>query len=72
MFYFNSAAVPPAEGLALPPSSPTQGLLTKPQVLARNHVRIIGHGKPPLLVCNGIGYTQRMWHTLATVLAHDY
>lgn len=46
--------------------------LTKQQVLARNQVRIIGHGKPPLLLCNGFGYTQRVWQSLATALAHDH
>ena len=50
----------------------SQRLLTKQQVLARNHVRIIGHGKPPLLLCNGFGYTQRVWQALATALAHDH
>jgi sigma-B regulation protein RsbQ len=72
MFSFTSAAAPPGKAVALPPTSPVQGPLTKQQVLARNHVRLIGHNKPPLLLCNGIGYTQRVWQTLATALAHDY
>lgn len=62
----------PAEVVTLNPTPASQGLLTKQQVLARNHVRIIGHGKPPLLVCNGFGYTQRLWQTLVTALAHDH
>ena len=40
--------------------------------MQRNHVRILGHGKPPLLLCNGFGYTQRVWQALATALAHDH
>jgi len=51
----------------LPPTT-----LTKEQILQRNHVRIIGHGKPPVLLCNGFGYTQRVWQSLATSLAHDH
>lgn len=64
--------MPPAEVATLAPAAPYQGLLTKQQVLARNQVRIIGHGKPPLLLCNGFGYTQRVWQSLATALAHDH
>ena len=45
--------------------------LTKEQVLQRNHVRIVGQGMP-LVLCNGFGYTQRLWQTLVTVLAHNY
>jgi len=41
-------------------------------VLARNHVRIVGHGKPPMLLCNGFGYTQRLWQPLVTALAQDH
>lgn len=41
-------------------------------VLRRNNVRIIGQGKPPLLLCNGFGYTQRLWQTLVTALAQDH
>jgi sigma-B regulation protein RsbQ len=64
--------MPPVEIATLDYSLPSQGALTKQQVLARNHVRILGYGKPPLLVCNGIGYTQGVWQTLATALAHDH
>jgi sigma-B regulation protein RsbQ len=64
--------MPPVEVAALAPTAASQGLLTKQQVLARNRVRIIGHGKPPLLLCNGFGYTQRVWQALATALAHDH
>ena len=39
------------------------------EVLLRNNVRVLGQGKPPLLLCNGFGYNQRMWHHLTTMLA---
>jgi sigma-B regulation protein RsbQ len=39
--------------------------------MRRNNVRIVGHGKP-LLLCNGFGYNQRVWHTLVTALAQDH
>jgi sigma-B regulation protein RsbQ len=64
--------MPPAEVATLNSTPPSQALLTKQQVLARNHVRIMGYGKPPLLLCNGFGYTQRVWQVLATALAHDH
>jgi sigma-B regulation protein RsbQ len=62
----------PVEVATLAPTPASQGLLTTQEVLARNHVRIIGHGKPPVLLCNGFGYTQRVWQALATALAHDH
>jgi sigma-B regulation protein RsbQ len=46
--------------------------LTKQQVLARNNVHIFGQGKPPILLCSGFGYNQRVWQPLATALAQDY
>jgi sigma-B regulation protein RsbQ len=42
------------------------------EVMRRNNVRIVGHGKPPLLLCNGFGYNQRVWQSLVTVLAQDH
>lgn len=72
MFSFTSAVAAPPAVAELPPSPPSPGRLTKPQVLARNHVRILGQGKPPLLLCNGFGYNQRVWEALATALAQDY
>jgi sigma-B regulation protein RsbQ len=38
-------------------------------VLKRHGVRIIGHGKPPILLCNGFGCNQGVWHYLTTALA---
>lgn len=64
--------MPLAEVATLAPTPASQALLTKQQVLARNHVRIIGQGKPPLLLCNGFGYTQRVWQSLVTTLAPDH
>jgi sigma-B regulation protein RsbQ len=37
-------------------------------VLARNAVRVLGHGKPPLLLCNGFGCSQHVWHYLVAAL----
>jgi sigma-B regulation protein RsbQ len=50
------AALPPAAVLAS-------------DVLTRHSVRVIGHGKPPLLLCNGLGCHQGIWHYLTTALA---
>jgi sigma-B regulation protein RsbQ len=38
-------------------------------VLKRHCVRVIGQGKPPLLLCNGFGCNQRIWQYLTTALA---
>jgi sigma-B regulation protein RsbQ len=42
---------------------------TSPDVLRRHNVRVIGHDKPPLLLCNGFGCNQGIWHYLTTALA---
>jgi sigma-B regulation protein RsbQ len=39
------------------------------RVLKRHSVRVIGHGKPPMLLCNGFGCNQRIWHYLTIALA---
>ncbi|MGI4864616.1 MAG: alpha/beta fold hydrolase [Janthinobacterium lividum] len=39
------------------------------QVLERHSVRVIGHGKPPMLLCNGFGCNQGIWRYLSTALA---
>jgi sigma-B regulation protein RsbQ len=65
------------------PSQPTGGQalaipdhlrqpLERAEVMRRNHVQIVGHGKPPLLLCNGFGYSQRVWQSLVTALAQDH
>jgi len=41
-------------------------------VLERHSVRIMGEGKPPMLLCNGFGCTQHIWHYLTTALAVQY
>lgn len=46
--------------------------IQRAEVMRRNHVRIVGHGKPPLLLCNGFGYSQRVWQSLVTALAQDH
>ncbi|RZJ95338.1 MAG: alpha/beta hydrolase [Hymenobacter sp.] len=39
------------------------------KVLQRHSVRIIGQGKPPIVLCNGFGCNQGIWHYLITALA---
>ncbi|MGI4735352.1 MAG: alpha/beta fold hydrolase [Janthinobacterium lividum] len=72
MFSFASPGTPLLKDATSAPNSSLRVPLTKEQVLARNHVRIVGHGKPPLLLCNGFGYNQRVWQTLVTALAQDH
>jgi sigma-B regulation protein RsbQ len=43
--------------------------LPRPELLRRHNVRVIGHGKPPLLLCNGFGCHQGIWHYLTPALA---
>jgi sigma-B regulation protein RsbQ len=62
----------PLSGQALAIPAHLRQPLERAEVLARNQVRIIGEGKPPLLLCNGFGYTQRVWQSLVTALAHDH
>lgn len=42
------------------------------RVLQRHSVRVMGLGKPPMLLCNGFGCSQRIWHYLTTALAAHY
>ena len=75
MINFDSGAIAtPREASSQPgpAGSPPQLAATKQQVLARNNVRILGPGKPPIILCNGFGYNQRVWQPLATALARDY
>ncbi|WP_188814697.1 alpha/beta fold hydrolase [Hymenobacter cavernae] len=44
----------------------------KETVLQRNKVRIIGEGKPPMLLCHGFGCNQQIWGYLTTALAARY
>lgn len=55
----------------LPDVSPLQDAQRR-RVLERHSVRVIGQGKPPILLCNGFGCTQRIWHYLTTALAVQY
>ncbi|RZK88050.1 MAG: alpha/beta hydrolase, partial [Hymenobacter sp.] len=59
----------PATGLPLAyaaqPVQPGQ----REEVFRRNKVRIIGEGKPPLLLCNGFGCSQQIWNYLLPALA---
>lgn len=59
------------EYLALADISPVQEAHRR-RVLHRHGVRIMGQGKPPLLLCNGFGCTQRIWHYLTAALAVQY
>jgi sigma-B regulation protein RsbQ len=54
------------------PTPTAEGAAAAPpplDVLRRHNVRIIGHGKPPLLLCNGFGCHQGIWHYLIPALA---
>lgn len=42
------------------------------RVLQRHSVRVIGQGKPPMLLCNGFGCTQHIWRYLTAALAVQY
>lgn len=39
------------------------------RVLKRHSVQVMGSGKPPMLLCNGFGCNQRIWHYLLSALA---
>jgi sigma-B regulation protein RsbQ len=40
--------------------------------MQRNQVRIIGEGKPPLLLCNGFGCSQQIWNHLLPALTRTH
>jgi sigma-B regulation protein RsbQ len=42
------------------------------EIMRRNHVRIIGDGKPPLLLCNGFGCSQQIWNYLLPTLTRTH
>ena len=69
-FTYSTAALWSDASATTHPGSPAP-IIPSPSsdVLHRNNVRILGQGKPPLLLCNGSGYNQRMWHHLTTMLA---
>lgn len=57
------------------PERPGAAGLTAAQrqrILTRHNVRVIGHGKPPMLLCNGFGCNQRIWQHLTTALAAQH
>jgi sigma-B regulation protein RsbQ len=61
-----------ALGAILLPAPTAEGAAAAPpplDVLRRHNVRVIGHGKPPLLLCNGFGCHQGIWHYLVPALA---
>jgi sigma-B regulation protein RsbQ len=61
-----------ALGAILLPAPTAEGAAAAPpplDVLRRHNVRVIGHGKPPLLLCNGFGCHQGIWHYLIPALA---
>jgi sigma-B regulation protein RsbQ len=62
----------PISGQALAIPDQLRQPIERAEVMRRNHVQIVGHGKPPLLLCNGFGYTQRVWQSLVTALAQDH
>jgi sigma-B regulation protein RsbQ len=61
-----------ALGAIFLPAPTAEGAAAAPpplDVLRRHNVRVIGHGKPPLLLCNGFGCHQGIWHYLIPALA---
>jgi sigma-B regulation protein RsbQ len=68
--YFPSSIPPltPEPLLAENAAFPEQPVRTA-EILTRHSVRVIGYGKPPLVLCNGFGCNQGIWHYLTTALA---
>ncbi|HET9505811.1 MAG TPA: alpha/beta hydrolase [Hymenobacter sp.] len=62
-----AAAGPGAAG-----ASPSGPFLSKSDILRRNNVRLMGQGPRTLVLCNGFGYNQRLWHHLAPALAAQH
>lgn len=58
----------PATATVAPPMDEAQ----RRHVLKRHSVRVIGQNKPPMLLCNGFGCTQRIWQYLTPALAVQY
>lgn len=64
-----------ATPLLTTPAHPSSEIAPAPEaaqhhdVLKRHSVRVIGQGKPPMLLCNGFGCNQRIWHYLTAALA---
>lgn len=50
----------------------TQSASTEHPVLLRLNVKVIGEGKPPLILCNGFGCDQRIWRYLVPALSARY
>lgn len=53
-------------------ANPSGSPLSKSDLLRRNNVRIMGQGPRTLILCNGFGYNQGLWHHLAPALAAQY
>ena len=60
---------PTAPVSTMPDVAPPLAESHRRSVLKRHSVRVIGQGKPPMLLCNGFGCTQHIWHYLITALA---
>jgi sigma-B regulation protein RsbQ len=41
-------------------------------VLVRNHVRVLGHGRQPILFAHGFGCDQKMWRYITPAFEQDY
>ncbi|RZK15485.1 MAG: alpha/beta hydrolase [Hymenobacter sp.] len=59
---------------ALPLAGVAQPVLAaqRAEVMRRHHVRILGEGKPPLLLCNGFGCSQHIWNYLLPTLTRTH
>jgi sigma-B regulation protein RsbQ len=59
-------------GQLLPTPDPSVIANQRAAVMRRNQVRIIGEGKPPLLLCNGFGCSQQIWNYLLPALTRTH
>lgn len=59
---------------ALSPAAVAQPVLAaqRAEVMRRHHVRILGEGKQPLLLCNGFGCSQHIWNYLLPTLTRTH
>src|ERR1044072_6210021 len=53
------------------PEPPTKADMTQ-DVLARNHVTVLGRGTQPMLFAHGFGCDQNMWRLVAPAFEDDY
>lgn len=65
-------ATPPPATLPLTNVAPPVLAAQRADIIRRHHVRILGEGKPPLLLCNGFGCSQQIWQYLLPTLLRTH